>query len=188
MSATLLEACAWMRADAHSGVVGGRRPRGSPPPEQPTIFPTSYTHKPRSGSHARDSIRDISASKPHIRTVIDCVCCFVEMERTGIEPVASDLQIPGSEPRLDQMRSVNAMLRWLGEVEVGYSGTGSGHVFSSARARGVEFRTGGSLQHSGRHRPSRRRSCLPRNRDCSQRPSTSHARNVRNRHRSRFCL
>src|SRR6266511_5086604 len=45
------------------------------------------------------------------------------MERTGIEPVTSDLQIPGSAARLGQIRSVNAKLRWLGEVEIGYSGT-----------------------------------------------------------------
>ena len=30
-------------------------------------------------------------------------------ERTGIEPVTSDLQIPGSEPRLGQIRSVNGV-------------------------------------------------------------------------------
>jgi SAM-dependent methyltransferase len=51
------------------------------------------------------------------------------MERTGIEPVTSDLQIPGFEPRLGQIRSVNAMLRWLGEVEIGYSGTRFGTRF-----------------------------------------------------------
>jgi hypothetical protein len=51
------------------------------------------------------------------------VCCFFEMERTGIEPVTSDLQISGFEPRLGQVRSVNAKLRRLREVEIGYSGT-----------------------------------------------------------------
>jgi hypothetical protein len=51
------------------------------------------------------------------------------VERTGIEPVTSDLQIPGFEARLGQIRSVNAMLRWLREVEIGYSGTRFGTRF-----------------------------------------------------------
>jgi hypothetical protein len=46
-----------------------------------------------------------------------------EMERTGIEPVTSDLQIPGFEARLGQIRLVKAKLCWLGEVAIGYSGT-----------------------------------------------------------------
>src|SRR6266511_4041110 len=55
------------------------------------------------------------------------------MERTGIEPVTSDLQIPGYEPRLGQIRSVKAKVRWLGEVEIGYSGTRVGTRFSASR-------------------------------------------------------
>jgi hypothetical protein len=51
------------------------------------------------------------------------------MERTGIEPVTSDLQIPGAEAKLGQIRSVKAKLRWLGEVEIGYSGTRFGTRF-----------------------------------------------------------
>jgi hypothetical protein len=51
------------------------------------------------------------------------------MERTGIEPVASDLQIPDFKARLGQIRSVNAKLRWLREVEIGYSGTRFGTRF-----------------------------------------------------------
>jgi hypothetical protein len=54
------------------------------------------------------------------------------MERTGIEPVASDLQIPDFKARLGQIRSVNAKLRWLREVEIGYSGTRFGTRFSRA--------------------------------------------------------
>jgi len=53
------------------------------------------------------------------------------MERTGIEPVTSGLQIPGFEARLGQVRSVNAKLRWLREVEIGYSGTRFGTRFAS---------------------------------------------------------
>jgi hypothetical protein len=51
------------------------------------------------------------------------------MERTGIEPVTSDLQLPDFKARLGQIRSVNAKLRWLGEVESGYSGTRFGTRF-----------------------------------------------------------
>src|SRR3954451_17966327 len=56
------------------------------------------------------------------------------VERAGIEPATSGLQIPGFEPRLGQVRSVNAILRWLGEVEIGYSGTRFGTRFSRAFA------------------------------------------------------
>ena len=51
------------------------------------------------------------------------------MERTGIEPVASDLQIPGSNVELGQIRSIKAMLRRLRSVEIGYSGTRFGTRF-----------------------------------------------------------
>jgi hypothetical protein len=54
------------------------------------------------------------------------------MERTGIEPVTSDLQIPGFEARLGQIRLVNVKLRWLCEVEIGYSGTRFGTRFRGA--------------------------------------------------------
>src|SRR5439155_15871237 len=37
--------------------------------------------------------------------------CLFEMERTGIEPVASDLQIPGSSVELGQIRSISVTLR-----------------------------------------------------------------------------
>src|SRR5256885_13227971 len=56
------------------------------------------------------------------------------MERTGIEPVTSDLQIPGFRARLGQIRSVNVKLRWLGAVEIGYSGTRFGTRFRVPRA------------------------------------------------------
>jgi hypothetical protein len=56
------------------------------------------------------------------------------MERTGIEPVTSDLQIPGFEARLGQIRLVNVKLRWLCEVEIGYSGTRFGTRFSCGSA------------------------------------------------------
>jgi hypothetical protein len=55
------------------------------------------------------------------------------MERTGIEPVTSGLQIPDFKARLGQVRSVNAMLCWLREVEIGYSGTRFGTRFWSLR-------------------------------------------------------
>ncbi len=51
------------------------------------------------------------------------------MERAGFEPAASDLQIPGSARKLGQVRLVNAKLRWLCEVEIGYSGTRFGTRF-----------------------------------------------------------
>ena len=51
------------------------------------------------------------------------------MERTGIEPVASDLQIPGFSVELGQIRSVRSKLRWFGAVEIGYSGTRFGTRF-----------------------------------------------------------
>jgi hypothetical protein len=73
------------------------------------------------------------------------------MERTGIEPVASDLQIPGSEARLGQVRSVNAMLRWLGEVEIGYSGTRFGTRLSCAF--GIRLDTGRRATRRSRRRP-----------------------------------
>ena len=57
------------------------------------------------------------------------VCSLFEMERTGIEPVASDLQIPGFSVELGQIRSVRSKLRWFGAVEIGYSGTRFGTRF-----------------------------------------------------------
>src|SRR6266511_4240500 len=51
------------------------------------------------------------------------------VERTGIEPVASDLQIPGFEARLGQIRSVKAKLCWFDAVEIRYSGTPFGTCF-----------------------------------------------------------
>jgi hypothetical protein len=59
-----------------------------------------------------------------------------KVERTGIEPVTSDLQVPGFEARLGQIRSVNAKLRWLREVEIGYSGTRFGTRFGVPPTRG----------------------------------------------------
>jgi hypothetical protein len=60
---------------------------------------------------------------------------FFEMERTGIEPVTSDLQIPGYESRLGQIRSIKAKLCWLGGIEIGYSGTRCGTRFGLPRSR-----------------------------------------------------
>jgi hypothetical protein len=74
-------------------------------------------------------------------------CDEHEMERTGIEPVASDLQIPGYEARLSQIRSVSVKLCWLGEVEIGYSGTRFGTRFLvclRTRPRAVSRATGRS--------------------------------------------
>jgi hypothetical protein len=58
------------------------------------------------------------------------------MERTGIEPVTSDLQKPGFSAELGQVRLIKAKLRWLGEVEIGYSGTRFGTRFAMPPASG----------------------------------------------------
>lgn len=50
------------------------------------------------------------------------------MERTGIEPVTSDLQIPDNSVELGQIRSIKGKC-WLREVENGYSGTRFGTRF-----------------------------------------------------------
>jgi hypothetical protein len=68
------------------------------------------------------------------------------MERTGIEPVTSGLQIPDFKPRLGQIRLVKAKLRWLGEVEIGYSGTRFGTLLvtlaGASRIRKQRFSNG----------------------------------------------
>jgi hypothetical protein len=61
--------------------------------------------------------------------VIVLCSLLLPLERTGIEPVTSDLQIPGFEARLGQIRLVKAKLCWLGEVEIGCSGTRFGTRF-----------------------------------------------------------
>src|SRR4051794_7236060 len=61
---------------------------------------------------------------------------LLRMERTGIEPVASDLQIPGSTVELGQVRLIKAKLCWLGEVEIGYPGTRFGTRFRAPTSRG----------------------------------------------------
>ena len=76
----------------------------------------------------------------------------IPVERTGIEPVTSGLEIPGYEARLGQIRSVNAKLCWLGEVEIGYSGTRFGTRFSCASEPVLRRRATGR---------SRRRLMLP---------------------------
>src|SRR3954454_18065454 len=43
--------------------------------------------------------------------------CLFEMERTGIEPVASDLQIPGFSVELGQVGSTTAKLRRQRAIE-----------------------------------------------------------------------
>jgi hypothetical protein len=53
----------------------------------------------------------------------------LRVERTGIEPVTSDLQIPGFSVELGQVGSVNAMLCRLRAIEIGYSGTRFGTRF-----------------------------------------------------------
>jgi hypothetical protein len=80
-------------------------------------------------SRAGPGLKDLPYRQREVVNVIGACLLLLRVERTGIEPVTSDLQIPGFEPRLGQVRSVNAMLRWLCEVEIGYSGHGSGHVF-----------------------------------------------------------
>ena len=52
-----------------------------------------------------------------------------QVERARLELATSGLQIPGFEARLGQVRSVRAKLCWLGEVEIGYSGTRFGTRF-----------------------------------------------------------
>jgi hypothetical protein len=86
----------------------------------------------RFGTHSL-ATRSVDSSRPR-------VLLLLRMERTGIEPVTSDLQIPDFKPRLGEVRSVQAKLRWLGEVEIGYSGTRFGTRFCvcGARAR-VKF-------------------------------------------------
>ena len=73
------------------------------------------------------------------------------MERTGIEPVTSDLQIPGFIVELGQIRSIKVKLRRLGAVEIGYSGTRFGtrswclsHP-SQTRSEGHVFGRSGSV-------------------------------------------
>ncbi len=61
--------------------------------------------------------------------VIVLCSLLLPLERTGIEPVTSDLQIPGSSVELGQVRSITAKLRWLGAVKIGYSGTRFGTRF-----------------------------------------------------------
>src|SRR6266496_1047194 len=57
------------------------------------------------------------------------------MERTGIEPVTSGLQIPGSEARLGQIRSVKAKLRRLRELKLAIRGHASAAFTSLVRRR-----------------------------------------------------
>jgi hypothetical protein len=71
---------------------------------------------------------------PEASTAIAPTRLFVEMERTRIEPVTSDLQIPGSEAKLGQVRSVKAKLCRLRQVELGYSGTRFGTRFCRCSA------------------------------------------------------
>jgi hypothetical protein len=56
------------------------------------------------------------------------------MERTGIEPVTSDLQIPGFSVELGQVRLINAKLCWFCEAGIGYSGTRFGGSFGNSCA------------------------------------------------------
>jgi hypothetical protein len=84
----------------------------------------------------RDTFRDILAGEPSVLAGADGFCRLAKMERTGIEPVTSDLQIPDYEPRLGQIRSVNVKLCRLREVEIGYSGTRFGTRFGVPLAPG----------------------------------------------------
>jgi hypothetical protein len=72
--------------------------------------------------------REVYASKDSASIGPD-LCLLLRMERTGIEPVTSGLQIPGFEARFGQIRLVNVKLPWLCEVEIGYSGTRFGTRF-----------------------------------------------------------
>jgi hypothetical protein len=59
---------------------------------------------------------------------------FLKMERTGIEPVTSGLQIPGINVELGQITSIKAKLRWFDAIEIRYSGTRFGTRFFASVA------------------------------------------------------
>jgi hypothetical protein len=67
------------------------------------------------------------------------------VERTGIEPVTSGLQIPGFSVELGQIRSIKTKLRRLRAIGIGYSGTRLGTRFwMSASHRRPVWRAGRS--------------------------------------------
>src|SRR4051812_46185215 len=66
------------------------------------------------------------------------------MERTGIESVTSDLQIPGFKGELGQIGLFKAKLGWLGEIGIGYSGTRFGIRFDVVS---------GNTRRGSRHEP-----------------------------------
>jgi hypothetical protein len=82
----------------------------------------------RHGGYGPRHIRPANRSLDRVGPCLPCLL-LTRMERTGIEPVATDLQIPGFEARLGQIRSVKAKLCWLAEVDIGYSGTRVGTRF-----------------------------------------------------------
>src|SRR6266508_6630543 len=96
------------------------------------------------------------------------------MERTGIEPVTADLQIPGFEARLGQIRSVRAKLCWLGEVEIGYSGTRFGTRFWCASAPVLNALVGRQDARAGEVLSARTRPALRRSPTKSQRRDPLH--------------
>jgi hypothetical protein len=77
----------------------------------------------------RDTFRDILAGEPSVLAGADGFCRLAKVERTGIEPVTSDLQIPDSEARLAQVKSANGKLCRLRAIESGDSGTRFGTRF-----------------------------------------------------------
>ena len=81
------------------------------------------------------------------------------MERTGIEPVASDLQIPESGVELGQVGLIKAKLWWLGEVGSGYPGTRFGTRFDVVSGNTAAFDVSGAGDRCLRSRLSRR--CTP---------------------------
>ena len=70
------------------------------------------------------------------------------MERTGIEPVTSGLQIPDNSVELGQIRSIKGKLCWLREVENGYSGTRFGTRFD-VMSSNAEFDCSGATKNLG---------------------------------------
>jgi hypothetical protein len=85
----------------------------------------------RHGGYGPRHIRPANRSLDRVGPCLPCLL-LTRMERTGIEPVAFDLQIPDFKERLDQIRSVNAKLCRLREIEIGYSGTRFGTRFRLA--------------------------------------------------------
>jgi hypothetical protein len=95
----------------------------------PTRKHTVRSHRARKAPVPMPSSPEVS--NPRQRNSLQTKA-FLRVERTGIEPVTSGLQIPDNSVRLGQIRSIKAKLRWLREVEIGYSGTRFGTRFCAS--------------------------------------------------------